>query len=120
LFKLLDIEILLLFSSFITFVLVIWFNTSAVVEYGKLLKLDGVLFIKEYEDYVLNIDIDATYITFLACTKDNFIIRLITCPLCLSLWYSLSISLVIGLIYICPLYLLSLMAYFIFTKLSKA
>ena len=119
-FKLLDIEILLLFSSFITSVLIVWFNTNVVVEYGKLLKLDSILLIKEYEDYVLNVDIDATYISFLACTKNNFIIRLATCPLCLAAWYCLFISLAIGLIYICPLYLLSLMMYFTLNKVSKA
>ena len=48
-FKLLNIELLLIFSCFITTVFIVWFKTNAVVEYGKLLGLKNLLWIDSYE-----------------------------------------------------------------------
>ena len=52
-FKLLNIELLLIFSCFITTVFIVWFKTNAVVEYGKLLGFKNLLWIEDYEKYLV-------------------------------------------------------------------
>lgn len=116
-FKLLNIELLLIFSCFITTVFIIWFKTGAVIEYGKLLGLKKILQIKEYERYVCD-NLEGDYITFLACNHNTFLTRLVTCPLCLGVWYCLLASLPLGLVYFCPLYLLSLFMYFVIVRVG--
>ena len=116
-FKLINIEILLIFSCFITTVFVLWFNTNMMVEYGRLFKLNKILLLEDYNNYIYE-NLDGNYISFLATRGDSFFLRLITCPFCLGVWYSGGISLVLGLIYFCPLYLLSLFLYFVIIRLS--
>lgn len=116
-FKLLNIELLLIFSCFITTVFIVWFKTNAVVEYGKLLGLKNLLWIDSYEKYVCD-NLEGDYVTFLACKHNNFLIRLITCPLCLGVWYCFLASLPMGIIHFCPLYLLSLTMYFVIIKIG--
>ena len=116
-FKLLNIELLLIFSCFITTVFLIWFKSSAVVEYGKLLGLKKILRIEEYERYVCD-NLEGDYVTFLACKHNGFLMRLITCPLCLGVWYCFFASLPMGIVHFCPLYLLSLTMYFIIIKIG--
>lgn len=119
-FKVINIELLLIFSSFISFVFTVWFKTNAVVEYGRLFKLNKILYLDEYEEYVREDYSSGDYISFLTMRKDCFITRLITCPFCLGIWYSFFISLAIGLVYFCLLYLLSLVIYFIIVRMATA
>jgi hypothetical protein len=116
-FKLLNIELLLIFSCFITTVFIVWFKTNAVVEYGKLIGLKNLLWIEEYEKYVCD-NLEGDYVTFLACKHNTFLTRLITCPLCLGVWYSIIASLPLGLVHFCPIYLLSLFMYFTIVKIG--
>lgn len=70
--------------GFITAVLVVWFRTEAFVEYCNFLKIK-----------IPQNRTDLTYPQFLYVTYKNektirsFIIKLITCPMCLSLWLSI-------------------------------
>lgn len=100
-----------------TFLLVIWFNTDVFIEY---LKFTGNLFkIKEYE-LEKNNDFSLTYHSFLLKKYNSFLIRLITCPLCFNFWTTLLFTIVFNyqFIYIPIVYILSLLIYFVFTKLS--
>tara|TARA_B100000287_G_C20246753_1_gene628401 strand:+ start:160 stop:543 length:384 start_codon:yes stop_codon:yes gene_type:complete len=67
------------------YLLFIWFQTNAVLEYAKLLKLEGLFYIKEYEES-LEIAPDITYAFFLLAHKDSFVNRLLSCPFCLGTW----------------------------------
>ena len=116
-FNLIDIEILLIFSCFITTVFVLWFNTNVVIEYGRLFKLNKILLLEDYNNYIYD-NLDGDYISFLSTRGDSFFLRLITCPFCLGVWYSGGISVMLGLIYFCPLYLLSLFLYFSLIRMS--
>ena len=116
-FKIIDVETLIIFSSFISFVFIIWFNTNAFVEYAKLLGCTKLFFIEEYEEFIKD-NCVSDYLSFLGTRKDSFLTRIITCPFCLGVWYSLFISLVIGVVYFCLIYLLSLILYFGTVRLS--
>jgi hypothetical protein len=64
-----------------TFLLVIWFNTEAFVEYSHILKLK---WFKIY-DYLnaKETDFTLTYHSYLLQKHNSFFTRLITCPFCL-------------------------------------
>ena len=97
----------------------IWFKTEAFIEYAKLLKLtsyfglDEFLKIKETDPFF-------DYHTFLLEYKNSFLVRLITCPICVSTW----IGLISGLITLNASYfpivgVLGLMLYLTVSKLLK-
>jgi hypothetical protein len=99
------------------FLLVLWFNTEVFVEYFK---LTGNLF--KIKEYILDKpnDFSLTYHSFLLKKYNCFFTRLITCPLCFNFWITLLFTIVFNyeFILIPTIYILSLLIYFIFTKLS--
>ncbi len=99
------------------FLLVIWFNTEVFVEYFKF--TGNVFKIKEYLLDKPN-DFGLTYHSFLLNKYNCFFTRLITCPLCFNFWLTLLFTIVFnyGLFTIPVIYILSLLIYFVFTKLS--
>lgn len=71
--------------SIISLVLLIWFRTDAWLEYCRLFGLDCISFYSDYEKKKYN-DVTLTYHIYLRRYHDSFFIRLITCPICLSVW----------------------------------
>jgi hypothetical protein len=67
--------------------LYIYFETSAIVEWSKLLKLKFIKY-KEYEESIKMFP-DLKYPDFLAMRYDNFFIKLITCQECLCIWINI-------------------------------
>ena len=93
----------------VTMILIITQDTNVIYEYF------GLLLPKfNYED----MKEDFTYLEYLETFHNNFFTRLINCPYCLGFWISL-----IGLFYSCtmvpPIYIGSLLLYFLIKKLSK-
>lgn len=85
---------LLAFPCVIATILIIWFKSDVIIEYGKLLGLSKFLKIEEFEKKKDTEDLTLTYITFLRMTYNGhpikrFFIRLITCVWCLTLWLSI-------------------------------
>ena len=67
--------------------LVIWFKKDAVVEYGRLFGLSGIMQLDAFTDMASS-DPQMTYPKFLVTYWPNFLTRLISCPICLSVWLS--------------------------------
>jgi hypothetical protein len=85
---------LLIFNIFLqSSILLIWFKTDAFLEYCRLFKLNKI---SNYKDYDKKFDSKESlpYHLYLRLYKNNFFIRLITCPICLSCWLSIIISLI--------------------------
>ena len=84
-------------SFFICFILNVWFNTSAFVEYCKYFNLGCLVFyISDYEKRK-ELAPSLTYISYLRTTfPKSFFIKLIACPICVSFWinilYSIGVS----------------------------
>ena len=101
-----------------TFVLIIWFNTEAFVEYSHLLKIKWF----KVKDYLIakETDFTLTYHSYLLQKHNNFFTRLITCPFCLNFWLILLGKFIFGYLFleIPTIYVTSLITYFIFNKLS--
>ncbi len=72
---------------FCIFFCYIFFETPAFIEYFTLFKLKFTKY-KEYNDIKSRLD-TLSYNNFLLMNYDSFFIRLITCPICLSVWLNL-------------------------------
>tara|TARA_Y100001938_G_scaffold8794_3_gene10756 strand:- start:1081 stop:1434 length:354 start_codon:yes stop_codon:yes gene_type:complete len=74
-------------------ILYLWHNTEVFVEYVSLFGLGKLFYIKDYkEEQEVNPLMD--YETFLLTNHNNFLVRLITCPICLSVWFNIFACLV--------------------------
>ena len=79
-------------SAFVTVTLLVWFRSNAFVEYLEVLGLDMAFGAREYKKASSEVSYHMRYTDFLLLKYNSFFIRLITCPLCLSVWISVIIS----------------------------
>lgn len=100
----------------IALILLIWFRTDAWLEYCRLFKLDRISYYTDY-DKKHKEDLTLTYLLYLRMYHNRFFIRLITCPICLSVWLGIILSIFIN-IYLFPIYTIGgLIIYLIINKL---
>ena len=66
----------------------IWLQTNAFVEYVRLFRLGKFLHVDEYKE-VSTDDPLLTYQAFLLDRYPNFLVRLVTCPKCLTIWLAM-------------------------------
>jgi hypothetical protein len=103
-----DLLNFIFFNSMFLFVL---FNTNFIYEYAKLLKLDNIKIFQDYTDFIYKNDF-INFTTFLSF-KNNFICKLVSCPLCINFWSSLFISFILKNLYIIGIiYVISIVIYF--------
>jgi hypothetical protein len=83
-------------SALCGYFIVVWLNTDALFEYLNLLKLTIGKKIAEYKKLKL-LDYPGNYANFLReYYHDKFIVRLITCPICVSFWLGLAVICCLG------------------------
>lgn len=103
--------------TLIASILIVWFQTDVFVEYARLFRLTRFFCLKEY--LTIATEAPMSYMEFLQEYHSNFFTRLITCPICLSVWLSGILVLVTGLgLVVTPMvFLFSLTIYLIVAKL---
>ena len=113
-------------SSITTMGLYIWFNTDAFFEYIKSLDNFASLVTKENSELVIEFEKQKelspsiTFSQFLGMKYNNFLGRLISCPVCFGFWLNLiSTLLFYSINYFAPSFLLSLVMYFNLAKLTN-
>ena len=100
----------------VVFILFIWFNTDAFIQYSKLLKLDKLTKIDLWESYRLT-NPKITYLEYLSIKHRNFFTKLITCKPCLNFWITLIICSFFDSLYQLPvIYMLSYIIYKLIEK----
>lgn len=82
----------------ISFILVLWFKTDVWLEYCRFFKLNRLSFYKDFDDKYYN-DVSLTYHLYLRRDHNCFFVRLITCPICLSVWMAL-LSIIANIIFL--------------------
>jgi len=101
-----------IFWSF--FILIIWFKTSAFLEYSKLFGFKKLFKIEDYDKYkekTLNIE----YLDFLILKYPNFLTKLIQCPFCINFWISLFLIIIYrNLLFLPVIYIGGIISYFLF------
>jgi hypothetical protein len=102
-------------SLFLGYALFIWFRTNAFAEYINLFRLDRFFYISQYNELVDN-GYSSSYLDFLKeYFYDLFLVRLVSCPICLSFWIGLLTVFIFG---VSPLVIpLGLCFYGFFNKL---
>jgi hypothetical protein len=82
---------ILVLSVACSYFLLVWLNTDALFEYLDLFKLTIGKKFKEYKQ-LKHSGYSENYSSFLReYYSDKFIVRLVTCPVCVSFWLGLSI-----------------------------
>jgi len=82
-------------SSFTTLILYIWLETDAFAEYMAAIDFTFSLLTKERNEMILKyresqkFSPSLSYPEFLLSENDNFFTRLLSCPVCLSVWVTL-------------------------------
>ena len=82
---------------FVAAILIIWFETTAFVEYASLLRLNKLFKIDEYYKQ------EEEYTLFLAINYNNFFTRLLSCPYCIGFWMSIIFALTLSFIEYFPI-----------------
>ena len=99
---------------------ILWFDTSFLIDYLKLFRLTRFTYIEEYEKELFD-NPDIKFLDFVSIKEPNFLNKLLACPYCLSFWLSAFCCVLttgnILLTFAC--YPLTLFFYFIFKKCQK-
>ncbi len=74
------------------FVLIVWYKTSAFVEYLDYFNLGGRLIYDYRKKKERSSNLHFT--TFLLIHRNSFFVRLICCPICLMVWLNVILSLI--------------------------
>jgi hypothetical protein len=116
----LDLFIISLGLSYALFAL---FGTDVILHYWKLFKLDRVMFgdlIKDYEEFSKT-NPSVFLLDYIYITKNSFLFKLVSCPVCIVFWLSLAICLYINInpFNAFVLSFLSLVLFFLLKGLSK-
>lgn len=109
----------LLLSCSKAFLLILWFETTVVAHYAKLLKLNKLLKTDEFLE-ARKEDDDLDYSLFLYRKKPGFLTKLISCPICVTTWLSILSSFIVGAQYFGFLALTTLALYHIMNLLIES
>ena len=107
----------------IVMICIIWFRTDWFIHYSQLFEVNKKLRLQFMEFIKINPDLYFPDFLFtLSLTTSNkflrFILKLISCPLCLIVWLSIVAAIMLNnIVLIAPLYVLSLSIFLLITKL---
>ena len=102
---------ILLISTTVATLLLVWFNTEAFIEYATLFSGNKFFHIDDYREKQKK-DVTLDWIAYLGIYHDSFFIRLITCPMCLAFWLTLAICFFSHNLILLPIcYILGLIIY---------
>lgn len=80
---------MMLFIAIIVLILLVWFRTEAWIEYCRLFRANFLSFYKDFDAKQYQ-DVSLTYHGYLRRYHNCFFTRLITCPVCLTIWLVLT------------------------------
>jgi len=96
--------------NFITFIMLIWLNSDAIVEWGSLIGLSKLLKTEDFYQERLEAAMQGRSLSYPNFLKEkyhyNFITKMLSCPLCLSVWLSSISAIIISIVFLNPLALL--------------
>jgi len=110
----------IIYSFVSVFILIIWFNTEAFVEYAKYIPiLRDIFLINKYINSKLTIQ-NLKYLDFLVMEKNCFFTRLISCPICVNTWTNIFLAFFLtNPLYFFVNFTISTVIYYSITLLNK-
>jgi hypothetical protein len=114
-----------LLSTFIVLLMLVWFNTDFVIDFGNLFGLFKKLEREYFHEKLKNLPVFINFPTFLNHKYDNFLTKLFSCRLCFSFWLSILLSIIVSILihnptfifFVPALCITSLFIYGVITKL---
>lgn len=101
----------------IVFILFIWFDTDAFIEYFRFTPLKKLFKIEQFDNYKKELNPGIDYHSYLRQKHGSFITRLLTCVPCTNFWIVLFISIIFNNVILYPIiYILSYIIYKIIKK----
>lgn len=73
----------------VSFIMVVWFESDIVTTIANLTKTRNLLKINEFSKYKLEVDVMSSYPEFLYSMYPGYLTKLISCPICLCFWSTL-------------------------------
>jgi hypothetical protein len=92
---------ILVYSCVLASLLIVWFRTDAYLEYARVFRLNKISFYKDFDAKHIE-DAHLTYFGYLRQYHNSFFTRLVTCPICVSVWIATILSVVLSLWWIYP------------------
>jgi hypothetical protein len=83
---------------YVTFILLLWFESDIVTTISKLTGTGKLLKIPEFEQYTSQEDLMCTYPNFIHSRYNSWWSKLISCSICLTFWCTILSLAVIGMI----------------------
>ena len=103
----------------VIFLLFIWFDTDAFIQYSKLFKLSEKFKIDSWESYRLENNI--SYLDYLSIKHKNFLTKLISCRPCFTVWIVLFVcTLYCSILQFPIIYVISYILYKLMIKYVKS
>jgi len=100
--------------------MIIWFDTTFLVDYLKLFRLTKFTYIEEYEKELFE-NPELSFLDFALIKEPTFLNKLLACPYCFGFWVSALCCILatrnILLVFAC--YMLAMIFYFIFKRCQK-
>ena len=110
---------IILISSWVFLSLAIWFKSDAFQEYVKFFHADRFFLIHDFEKKQKK-DLSIDYHSYLLRYHNGFFIKLITCPICSSVWLTLVFCFMFDNFVAFPIAnSIALITFYIFNKLSE-
>tara|TARA_Y100001973_G_C5189874_1_gene330256 strand:- start:1706 stop:2047 length:342 start_codon:yes stop_codon:yes gene_type:complete len=110
---------IVLISCSVFLILVIWFKSDAFIEYSGIIGASKFFLIDDFKEKQKS-DLTLDYLGYLATYHSSFFIKLITCPICLSVWVTLALCLTIDNLIIHPVCnSFALITFYLFSKISE-
>ena len=107
---------LISYCCFISMTMYIWFDTNAFYEIMKKLMFFQEDCFEPYEEYLKATGVDSFFAEYLS-VEDTFLSKLLSCPICLSVWICLAVSIATNLFHIGLYFIVSNIIYFSFKSL---
>jgi hypothetical protein len=98
---------ILVIVTFIVLIMLVWFKSEAIIDWGNLFGLYDFLKIGAFYDMKRELaPADISYPLFLRHRYNNFITRMLACPICSCIWLSFYFTFMWALLTLNPSYLL--------------
>ena len=101
---------------FLALILFYFFETEGFIEWLSLIRLSKCLpYFAEYKN-VIELGGKVRYLDFLIAQDNSFLIKLLTCPLCLSFWLSIFLSIITEIKFYPIINFIGLIGFFLLRK----
>lgn len=100
----------------IVFILFIWFNTDAFIQYSKLFGFSHIFKINDWESYRTS-NPKIGYLEYVSLKHRNFFTKLISCKPCFNFWITLIICILFNSLILYPI--IYMLSYILFKIIEK-